>query len=78
MERKIIEVKVIPCEAPESWSVAIRYSNRADIAYPVGSREDAERQLPNPRPPWPHDGLTHPTKIGAPIQPKRGGGSQLA
>jgi hypothetical protein len=48
----IIESRVIPWE-DGSWGVAVRYSNRMRVAYPVGSRKDAERELLNPRPPWP-------------------------
>jgi hypothetical protein len=49
---KIIPRRVIPWEA-DSWGVAIRYANHMRVAYPVGSREDAERELLDPRPPWP-------------------------
>ena len=37
-----------------SWGVALRYSNRERVAYPVGSREAAERELLRPRPPDPN------------------------
>jgi hypothetical protein len=47
----IIESRVIPWDG--QWGVAIRCANRTKIAYPVGSREDAERELLDPRPPWP-------------------------
>ena len=48
---EIMESRVIPWDG--EWGVAIRYANRTKIAYPVGSREDAERELLRPRPPWP-------------------------
>jgi hypothetical protein len=48
---EIIESRVIPWDG--FWGVAIRYANRTRVAYPVGSREDAERELLDPRPPWP-------------------------
>jgi hypothetical protein len=47
----IIESRVIPWDGV--WGVALRFANRKKIAYPVGSREDAERELLRPRPPWP-------------------------
>jgi hypothetical protein len=51
--RTIVEAKVIPWELPDSWGVTIRYAGGRKAAYPVGSREDAERELLDPRPPWP-------------------------
>jgi hypothetical protein len=47
---EVIKSRVIPWDAV--WGVAIRYSDRRQVAYPVGSREDAERELLDPRPPW--------------------------
>jgi hypothetical protein len=49
---EIIQKRVIRWE-DGSWGVAIRYANRTRIACPVGSREDAERELLRPRPSWP-------------------------
>jgi hypothetical protein len=49
---EIIESRVIPWE-DGSWGVAIRYFNRTRVAYPVGSWEDAEKELLEPRPPDP-------------------------
>jgi hypothetical protein len=49
---EIINSRVIPWEGG-SWGVAIRYSNRTRVAYTVGNREDAERELLDPRPSWP-------------------------
>jgi hypothetical protein len=46
---EIIEKRVIRWEG-ETWGVALRYSNRTRVAYPVGSRDDAERELLNPQP----------------------------
>jgi hypothetical protein len=46
--RRRSESRVIPWE-DGTWSVAIRYSNRTRVAYPIGSREDAERELLRPR-----------------------------
>jgi hypothetical protein len=46
---EIIEKRVIPWEG-ETWGVALRYSNRKRVAYPVGSREDAEWELLSPQP----------------------------
>jgi hypothetical protein len=48
---EIIESKVIPWDGV--WGVAIRYANGTKIAYPVGGRQEAERELLAPRPPWP-------------------------
>ena len=48
---EIVESRVIRWD--DCWGVAIRYSNRKRVAYQVGSREDAERELLDPRPPWP-------------------------
>jgi hypothetical protein len=47
----IIASRVIPWDGV--WGVAIRYANGTKIAYPVGSREEAERELLDPRPPRP-------------------------
>jgi hypothetical protein len=49
---EIIQKKVIRWENG-SWGVAFRYSDRTRVAYPVGSREDAEQELLRPRPPEP-------------------------
>jgi hypothetical protein len=49
---EIIQKKLIPWEAV--WGIAIRYSDHTKVAYPVGSREDAERELLRPRPPDPN------------------------
>jgi hypothetical protein len=49
---EIIHKRVIRWEG-DTWGVAIGYANRKRVAYPVGSREDAERELRDPRPPWP-------------------------
>jgi hypothetical protein len=45
---EVIHRRVIPWEGG-SWGVALRYSNRKRVAYPVGSRADAERELLNAR-----------------------------
>jgi hypothetical protein len=50
--RTIIESRVIPWDGV--WDVAIRYSDHTKVAYPVGSREDAEREVLQPRPPDPN------------------------
>jgi hypothetical protein len=50
---EITQSRVIPWELPNLWGVAIRYAGGRKVAYPVGSREDAERELLDPRPPWP-------------------------
>jgi hypothetical protein len=41
--RTIVSARVIPWD--EVWGVYIRFSDRRHIAYPVGSRHDAEREL---------------------------------
>jgi hypothetical protein len=51
---EIIESRVIPRDGV--WGVAIRYANGTKIAYPVGGREEAEREHLDPRPPWPVPG----------------------
>jgi hypothetical protein len=45
----IIQKRVIPWEGA-AWGVAVRYSDHRKVAYPVGSREDAEREFLDPRP----------------------------
>jgi hypothetical protein len=56
----IIEQRVIPRDG--KWGVALRYDNGTRVAYPVGSREDAERELLDPDPPWPT--LDAPVLVG--------------
>ena len=46
---EIIQKRVIRCEG-DTWGVTLLYSDYTRVAYPVGSREDAERELINPRP----------------------------
>jgi hypothetical protein len=58
---EIIERRVIRWEG-EMWGVALRYADRTRVAYPVGNREDAERELLNPRP-------REPVAGGAPMAP---------
>jgi hypothetical protein len=48
---EIIQSRVIPWDAV--WGVAIHYAGGRKVTYPVGSREDAERELLDLRPPWP-------------------------
>jgi hypothetical protein len=45
MEKMILEMRAIPWERHDLWGVAIRYSDRTKVAYPVGRREDAEREV---------------------------------
>jgi hypothetical protein len=48
----IIEKRVIPWDG--GWGVALTYDNGTHVAYPVGrDRDDAERELLDPHPPWP-------------------------
>ena len=48
---EIIRKRMIPWEGG-SWGRRPRYSNHERVAYPVGSREDAEREplQPDPNP----------------------------
>ena len=41
--RTVIEARVIPWD--KIWGVAISNSDRKREAYPVGSRDDAEREI---------------------------------
>jgi len=47
----ITEKRIIPWDG--KWGVALRFDNGTQVAYPVGDRDDAERELLDPDPPWP-------------------------
>lgn len=47
----IIGKRIIPWDG--GWGVALRYDNGTKVAYPAGDRDDAERELLDPDPPWP-------------------------
>jgi hypothetical protein len=42
-----------PADHPwdDMWGVALRYANGLKRAYPVGTRDEAERELLDPKPP---------------------------
>lgn len=49
---EVVNKRVIRWDAV--WGVALLLSNGKKVAYPVGSREEAERELLDPRPPDPN------------------------
>jgi hypothetical protein len=49
---EIVEKRMIRWDG--AWGVALRYSNGKRVTYPVGSRDEAERELMHPRPPDPN------------------------
>jgi hypothetical protein len=47
---EIVSRRVIPWEGGV-WGVALRYAKGLKQAYPVGTRDEAERELLDPKPP---------------------------